>query len=212
VALDREALTRAEPGKAVRLLQIVAACASGAERLSRPARAEGLLARLKAGEAFIATLGGARIEAGAGQVTVEREAGEAARGGLQPLVLERSEPTVWDGRFEIMADEQGLVVETLRGRAARLDREDRAVLRAVPAAARPALPVWRRLDEFAAPPRLALAAPHAHLGYNSVRCRPLCEERLAAATGVVTTEAKVGTMARMVYLPLPPYVEAGSKD
>jgi tRNA(Ile)-lysidine synthase len=212
VALDREGLTRAEPGQAVRLLQIAAACASGAERLSRPARAVGLLARLKAGEAFVATLGGARIEAGAGQVAMEREAGEAARGGLQPLALEAGAAAVWDGRFEVAADPAGLVVEALCGKAVRLNPENRVVLRGVPAAARPALPVWRKLDDFAAPPRLALAAPHAHLGYNIVRCRPLCEGRMAAATGVVTTEARIGSLARMVYLPLPPYVEAGSKD
>jgi tRNA(Ile)-lysidine synthase len=212
VALDRDGLMRAEPGRAVRLLQIIAACASGAERLSRPARAEGLLARLKAGETFVATLGGARIEAVARQVNVEREAGEAARGGLQSLVLERGAPAIWDGRFEVIADQLDLVVEALRGQVARLDPEDRAVLRAVPAAARPALPVWRRLGDFVAAPRLALAAPHAHLGYNNVRCRALCEERLAGATGIVPTESKIGTMARMVYLPLPPYVEAGSKD
>jgi tRNA(Ile)-lysidine synthase len=212
IALDREGLGRAEPGQAVRLLQIAAVCASGAERLSRPARAEGVLARLKAGEAFVATLGGARIEAGAEQVAVEREAGEAARGGLRPLALEAGAVAVWDGRFEILADQAGFVVEDLRGKVVRLNPEDRAVLRGVPAAARPALPIWRRLDDFAAPPRLALAAPHAHLGYKDARCRPLCEGRMAAATGVVTTEASVGSIARMVCLPLPPYVEAGSKD
>jgi tRNA(Ile)-lysidine synthase len=95
--LDRQALMRAEPGQALRLLQIAAVCVSGAERLSRPARAAGLLARLKATERFVATLGGARIEATAEQLILERDAGEAARGGLAPLALEaggsRSPPT-----------------------------------------------------------------------------------------------------------------------
>ena len=212
VALDREGLMRAEPGRAVRLLQIAAVCASGAERLSRPARAEALLARLKAGERFVATLGGARIDAGAGGIAVEREAGEAARGGLQPLVAEPGGQAVWDGRFEITADQAGLVVEALDGQGARLDLEGRAFLKGVPVAARAALPVWRQVDDFAAPPRLAVAAPRSHLGYNNVRCRPLCNERLKAATGVVPTEAKIETPPRMVCLPLPPYVGAGSKD
>ena len=211
VALDREGLIRAEPGLAVRLLQIAAVCVSGSERLSRPARAESLLARLKAGESFVATLGGARIDAGAGEIAVEREAGEAARGGLQPLVVEPAAPAAWDGRFEITAD-RAVLVEALRGQAARLDPANRDFLKGVSAAARAALPVWRQVDDFAAPPRLALAAPHSHLGYNNVRCRPLCEERLKAATGVVPTEAKIGTPPRMVCLPLPPYVGAGSKD
>ena len=119
---------------------------------------------------------------------------------------------MWDGRFEIAADRPGLVIEALRGQAARLDPRDRAILAQVPAAARPALPLWRNAGDFASPPRLALAAPHTHLECNGVRCRPLCEERLAAAAGATTTEAMLGTIARMVYLPLPPYVEAGSKD
>ena len=212
VTLDRTGLARVERGQAVRLLQIAAVCASGAERLSRPARAEGLLARLKAGDEFVATLGGARIEAGAERVAVEREAGEAARGGLRPLVLAAGAPAVWDGRFEFAADRAGVVVEALRGQASRLEPEDRAALKAVPAAARPALPVWRRPDDFAAPTRLAFVAPHSHLGHNGVRCRALCEERMAGVAGGVTAEAQIGSIARMVYLPLPPYVGAGSKD
>ena len=212
VVLEREGLMRAEPGHAVHLLQIAAACASGAERLSRPDRAEGLLARLAIETAFTTTLGGARIEAHAGRVVLEREAGEAARGGLAPVALEAGIPAVWDGRFEITADRPGLVVEALRGQAARLDPSDRAALAGMPAAARPALPLWRMLDDPAAPPRLALGRAHAHIGCNGVRCRALCEERLAAAAGLVASEAEIGTNARMANSPLPSYVEAGSKD
>lgn len=210
--LDREGLTRAEPAEALRLLQAAAACVSGAERLPRPGRAEGLLARLKAGETFIATLGGARIEADGGQVALEREAGEAARGGLAPLALEAGTPLVWDGRFEIATDRPGLGVEALRGQGARLDPRDRAALAGFPAAARPALPLWRNLDDDGSPPRLALAAARAHLQCNEVRCRALCGERLAAAAGVVTKEAEIETNARMADARLPSYVEAGIKD
>jgi len=167
---------------------------------------------VSAGEAFTATLGGARIEADPDRVVLEREAGEAARGGLRPLVLEAGTPMVWDGRFEISADRPGLVVEALRGQAARLDPEDRALLARVPASARPALPLWRKLDDRAVSPRLALALPHAHLRYNGVRWRALCEERLAAATGVVAREVQIGTNPHMAHLPIPPYVEAGIKD
>jgi tRNA(Ile)-lysidine synthase len=217
VVIDRRGLTRAEPGQARRLLQIGAVCASGAERLSRPGRVQGLLARLMAGETFVATLGGARIEADPDRVVLEREAGEAARGGLGPLALEAGMPMVWDGRFEIVADRPGLVVEALSGRAARLAPEDRAVLRGIPTSSRPALPLWRKLDDRASPPRLALAALHPHLRHNGVRCRALCEERLAAAAGVVAREVQIGeiqigTNPHMAHLPVSPYVEAGSKD
>lgn len=212
VVLDRAGLTRAEPGAALHLLQAAAVCVSGSERLSRPGRAEGLLARIAAGQAFVAALGGARIEAGAGRVVLEREAGEAARGGLAPLALPAGAPTVWDGRFEITADRPGLVVEALRGQGSRLDPRDRAALAGAPAAARPALPVWRKLDDPGSPPRLALAGTHAHLQCYGVRCRALSGERLAAAAGVVTIEADIGTNARMADVRLPSYVETGSKD
>jgi tRNA(Ile)-lysidine synthase len=210
--IDRQDLMRAEPGRAIRLLQIAAACVSGVERLSRPPRAAGVLARLKTEQAFVATLGGARIESVQDRLVLEREAGEAARGGLAPLPLEAGRPVVWDGRFEIVADQPGLVVEALRGQGSRLGPDDRAALAGIPAAARPALPLWRKLDDRVAPPRLAVAPPHPHLRYNGVRCRVLCEERLAAASGAVTREAEIGAIPHMAYLPVPPYVEAGSKD
>jgi tRNA(Ile)-lysidine synthase len=212
VALDRPRLLRADPGEVLRLLQAAAVCVSGAERLSRPARAEGLLARLNAAQAFVATLGGARIEVDADRVVLEREAGEAARGGLAPMVLRSGAPMVWDGRFEMTAEKPDLMVEALRGRGAQLDAGDRAVLVGIPAAARPALPLWRNLDDHSSSPRLALAIPRAHLQCNDVRCRALCGERLAAAGGVVTKEAEIGTNARMADAGLPSYVEAGSKD
>jgi tRNA(Ile)-lysidine synthase len=145
-------------------------------------------------------------------VVLEREAGEAARGGLRPLALEAGKPMVWDGRFEITADRPGLVIEPLRGRAAILGPEDRAHLARLPASARPALPLWRKLDDAAGPPRLALAAPHAHLQDNGVRCQALSQERLAAAAGVVAREVQIGTNPHMAHLPVSPYVEAGSKD
>jgi tRNA(Ile)-lysidine synthase len=212
VALDRSYLTRAGAETSLRLMQIAAACAAGAEDLPRPGRAERPLTRIQAGEAFAATLGGARVEASADTVVLEREAGEAARGGLQPVTLDHAIPSVWDGRFECPPGRKGLRVEALRGQGARLDPKDRAVVHAIPASARPALPLWRNLDDPDAPPRLALAAPHAHLGENGVRCLSLCEARLAAAVGVVTREADIGTNPRMAHLPLPPYVEAGRKD
>ncbi|HEY4031251.1 MAG TPA: tRNA lysidine(34) synthetase TilS [Caulobacteraceae bacterium] len=212
VVIDRQRLTRADAGQALRLLQATAVCVSGAERLSRPGRAEGLLARLAAGRAFVASLGGARIEAGPDHVALEREAGEAARGGLAPLTLRAGAPTVWDGRFEMVAQQPGLGVEALRGQGARLEPCDRAALSGVPAAARPSLPLWRNLDDDGASPRLALAIPRAHLEYNGVRCRALGGERLAAAAGVVTREAEIGTNARMANAGLPSYVGTGSKD
>jgi tRNA(Ile)-lysidine synthase len=212
VALDREGLARAGQAEALRLLQLAAACASGFESLPRPGRANGVLERIRAGETFVASLGGARIEAGPHEVLTHREPGEAERGGLTPLALEAGRPAVWDGRFEIEADRHGLMVRALRGQAARLDAADRALLAGVCASARPALPVLRKLGGFSEPPRLALAGTRAHIDGYGFCCRALCEERLAGAAGLVTKEAEVGTIARMANARRPSYLETGSKD
>lgn len=212
VTVDRLGLLSAAPDQVLRLMQLAAACASGAEGLARPGRARSLLARLTLEKAFVATLCGARIMADAGAVTFEREAGEMERGGLEPIVVEAGQTEVWDGRFEIAAGSAGLRVEALRGHAARLEALDRAAMLEVPASARPGLPVIRRLDEPQATPRLALMDARAHIDPGSSSCRALCEDRLAAATGLVTCETEIGTIARMANSLRPPYVRVGSKD
>ncbi len=211
VVLDRQGLLRAAPDQAVRLLQMSIACASGSPGPARQGRASRILARLLQGEGFAASLGGARIEAGADEVAVEREAGEADRGGLRPIVLAAGQTQVWDGRFEVSTGREPARIEALRGQAGRLDPRDRAAVLSVAASARPGLPVFRSMGIDDAP-RLALAGPGAHVGNNSVRCRALCEARLASANGLVTREADIWPLARMAKSPPPPYVVAGSKD
>jgi tRNA(Ile)-lysidine synthase len=210
--IDRRGLLDAPPDQALRLLQMAAACASGAEGLARPARARGLMARLRRGERFVASLCGARIEAGPEHLSLEREAGEAERGGLEPVVLDPERPQVWDGRFDVRAPTPGWRVEALRGQTARLNVRDRAALLGVAVSARPALPVFRSVEDQAAPPRLALAGSGPHLGPEGFGCRTLAGERMAAAAGLVTREDQCGTIARMADSLRPPYVEAGCKD
>jgi tRNA(Ile)-lysidine synthase len=212
VVIDREGLIQAPPDQAVRLVQMAAACVSGAKGLARPGRALGLMARLTSGERFVASLCGARIEAGAQDLLLEREAGEADRGGLAPIDLDPGTSQVWDGRFEVMAQAGRWRVEALRGQAARLGPRDRAAVLGVAVSARPALPVFRSVEDLTAPPRLALAGSDPHVGLEGLGCRPLAGERLAAAAGLVTREEQCGTIPRMANSLRPPYVEAGSKD
>ena len=205
VVIDRRGLLAAEPDQALRLLQICAACASGAEGLARPARARSVMGRLQQGEDFASSLAGARIEAGPDRVAVEREAGEAERGGLEPLVVEPGQTTVWDGRFEISAGRGALRVEALRGQSARLGERDRAAMLGVAVSGRPALPVFRPVDDQGTAPRLALTGLGAHIDLEGPTCRTLCEARLAAAAGRVKTElgigeAESGTITRMANL------------
>ena len=212
IAIDRQGLLAAPSEHALRLRQIAAACASGEEGLARPGRARGLMARLAQGERFVASLCGARIEAGVRDLSLEREAGEAERGGLEPVMLDPGCPQVWDGRFEVWSPEAGWRVEALRGQAARLNDRDRASVLGVAVSARPALPVFRSVEDPSAPPRLALGGPDPHIGPEGFGCRPLVAGRLAAAAGLVTREHDCGTIARMANSLRPPYVEAGSKD
>lgn len=207
VEIDRKGLVGAPPDQALRLLQLSAVCASGAGGLARPGRARGVLGRLAGGEAFTASLAGARIEAGPDRVALEREAGEAERGGLAPLDLAPGQAAVWDGRFEFSGTRKVLRVEALRGQAARLEPRDRAVMLGVAVSARPALPVFRAVDDLGGPPRLAMAGAGAHIDEDGLCCRALCEERLAAASGLVTREAEIGPIARMANPLLPSYVE-----
>ena len=140
-----------------------------------------LAERVNSEEPFTATLSGARIEADADAVRFMRNAGEGARGGLAPLNLTGGEPAVWDGRFEITADRSGLTVTALKGHAARLPAAEREALKAIPAAARPALPVLVHPFGAVTCPLLA-RAPTAQV-------RSLVLERFSAAVGLVEREA-----------------------
>lgn len=212
--IDRSALLAADPGQALRLLQIAAACASGAQALARPTRAKNLLARLRAGERFVATLAGARIEASAASISLCREAGEAARGGLAPLALPIGQPAVWDGRYEFTARDEGLSVEALRGQAARLAPPDAARLRTFPAPVRPSLPVLRSRNDPEDTIRLALTWNDHHIEATQgveASVLTLAPHRFAAAAGLVAEEIEIGTIADMANPPAPPYVEAEAR-
>ena len=159
-------------------------CAAGTERPPRGARLTRLIERLRSGEAFTATLAGARVEAGQ-DVLVCRDAGEAARGGLAPLTLAPGETGVWDGRWEITAGAAPLSVVALKGRASSLSPAQRLWLADVPAAARPALPLILR--HGAAPTPVALDGPDL-AAEGGERARPLVLDRFKAAVGLYDQE------------------------
>jgi len=159
-------------------------CAAGTATPPRGDRLQRLVDRLRSGETFTATLAGARIEASADGVLFLRDAGEIARGSLTPVAVGKRvcEPVVWDGRFEIVGDRPGLVVQALAGHAARLPRAEQRALKAVPASARPSLPVVVG-DGTLSCPILAVD--------RSVRVRALALTRFEAAVGVVDSEPGV---------------------
>jgi len=169
-------------------LAMACLCVGGTERPPRGDRVQALMARLRAGEAFTATLAGARLQAIAGQdrLMLCREAGEVARGGLADLDLLPGETGLWDGRYGFSALEGALRITALRGRAAGLPRGQREALRAIPAPARGALPAVLALDGTVRCPVLGGPglAPQTGLGFEV-----LFLERFRASIGLIDQES-----------------------
>ncbi|HYC69294.1 MAG TPA: tRNA lysidine(34) synthetase TilS [Brevundimonas sp.] len=166
-------------GISTRALAAVLVCAGGGDRPPRGDRLERIVQRLRSGEAFTASLSGARVIAG-DQVLVTREAGEFTRRPRPPLPLPPGIETVWDGRWAITAVEPGWNVVAAAGHMATLSRDDRARLNALPAPVRGAWPVLIRNDPGA--PVLAGSVATA---------RSLVEERLALALDRMTHETEL---------------------
>jgi tRNA(Ile)-lysidine synthase len=99
---------------------------------------------------------------------------------LEGEALSIDRPVVWDGRYEVIAIQPGLIVRPLQGLAARLSAEQRQALKALPAAARPGLPAILAPDGTISCPILA--------GSKTTRARCLVMDRFEAATGRVDQE------------------------
>lgn len=143
--------------------------------------------RLAAGEVFIATLAGARIEASTTGVGIFREAGELSRRGFEPLPLPQNRTVVFDGRFELTATAPDLVALALRGNAARLPEDQRRALKSLPAAARTGLPVVTDGGALWTCPILAVSP--------FVRAQALVQTRFDAALGRIAGEANAQSVA-----------------
>jgi tRNA(Ile)-lysidine synthase len=155
-------------------------CAAGTTRPPRGDSLSRIARQLRDSDPFVATLAGARIEVGSTEITLMRDAGEIARGGLAPVTLESGRAAVWDGRFELQAAGPGLTVRPLAGLAAKLPESQRRRLSTLPAAARPTLPVLVDAEGNLSCPILAGASP--------VRVRALAMARFEAAVGRVDRE------------------------
>lgn len=146
---------------------------SGGTTPPRRTRLAALYARIDAGEAFTATLCGARVDASDGRAFITREPGRA---GLPEATLAPGSTLIWDGRFEISSD-CAARVGPLKGWMSGLSDADRAAARALPASARSALPVLFRDDD-----------PRPVLAWRGGRTRCLVAGRLLAAVGGIRHE------------------------
>lgn len=159
-----------------RSLAMACVSAGGGERLPRGEAVRRLFSRIGTGERFAATLAGARIHAG-DHIAIGRDAGRIRPG---PQTVPVGRPLVWDGRFEVVAHEPGVVVRPLAGLASRIDKPSRSGAGAFAPWARRALPVLMRADGKVTCPILAQDA------FGSVRA--LVEGRLRAACGGIARE------------------------
>ncbi|RAK61677.1 tRNA lysidine(34) synthetase TilS [Phenylobacterium hankyongense] len=180
LSIARTALRQASLETAHRLVALAAVCAGGGDRTPGRGALDRVLALLRGDADVTATLAGARIEADGREVRFLREAGETARGGLSPVALRADEPAVWDGRFELTATRDGLEARALAGLSRRLPDAQRRALAALPAPARPGLPVVVDASGAVSCPLLA--------DEGGVIVRSLVQDRLLAAAGLVERE------------------------
>ncbi len=147
---------------------------SGQSTPPRGPRLAALHARLASAAAATATLTGARVQTDGDRLLITREPG---RGGLPDALLPPNAPAVWDRRFEITAPSPGWRAGPLHGRMAALSPADQAIVKQLPASARPALPVLFRDDD-----------PRPRLAWSVAETRCLVAGRLIAAVGGIGHE------------------------
>jgi len=177
IQLDRRTLADAAPRAAARLLAVAVTCAGGQASPPRGRRLAALSERLRGDDAFTATLGGAKVSAGA-QIVIVREPG---RSGLEQLRVGAGQCGVWDGRFEVSAGDRPVVIQALGGRFKALSDKALRALHAIEAPRRPVLPLLERADRPPTCPILAEA--------SDVCVKPLVPARFWAACGTILKEA-----------------------
>jgi tRNA(Ile)-lysidine synthase len=153
-------------------------CAGGTSRPPRTDKLDRLVAHLRSGKPFTATLAGARIESDGDAAVFMRDSG---RSGLVEQRFPGAKARVWDGRFEIVADAP-VMVRPLKGLLKQLPKAQQAVLGSIPAAARQTLPAIFGEDGVSCP--ILAEVP-------LVRVRALAMARFEAAAGLVDREPAV---------------------
>lgn len=158
-------------------------CAGGGQVPPRGRKVLAIRARLQSGEAFVASLSGARIEAAGRTLRIFREAGALSRTGTEPMMLIPGQAQVWDGRFELTTRTAGLSVRALRGYLKRLPPGETARLKDLPPDVRPSLPLILGPEGPGCP--ILAQSP-------SVTVRDLVPDRYLSSIGAICREAAIG--------------------
>jgi len=187
LSIAAQALADAAEPASRAFLSAAVVCACGGDRPPRGEALDRLMRTLALRRDFVTNLGGARVQAQGGVVRFTREAGDMRRDGVAAQSTPVGGEIVWDGRFALQARAPGMIVRTLGGIATRLSRNERSALRRVSPAARGALiAVVDARGRVTCP---ILAAD------RRVEARSLVMPRMAAALGVVQTEAAIWRVA-----------------
>lgn len=200
LAVEKD-LIRLSRDASARALSAALVCAGGGERPPRGERLRAVADRLRSGDAFTATLCGARIEAAGANVFVSRETGEFRRAARRPLPLDAGLETIWDGRWALTVAEPGWSVVPAVGRLGVLSDADRAVLRPLPPAVRGGRPVLIRN-----------APDAAVLAETAGKARALVEARLASALDGMTHERELWVHAHGATPPNPLFSDGTSSN
>ncbi len=175
ITLARAALRAVAPADARRFVALASVCAGGGERRPATARIARATDALRGEGSVVATLAGARLEADATDIRIFREAGEAARGGLAAIDLRPGRAEVWDGRFELTADAASQA-RRLAGLTRQLPSDQQRALKAIPAAARGALPAKVTPEGVVICPALtggdSLVGPRLRAAAGLIDCEP----------------------------------------
>lgn len=181
IHLPRKALRAAPLDEVVRVLALACVCAGGGERRPATERLRRLADALHGDAPFVATLAGARIEAGDIDVDIFREAGEFHRRSAPPMALPANLDVVWDGRYAVTARRDGLTMRPVAGVAARLPPQEQALLSQTPASRRGSGPAVIYPDGAVS---LALVGRAG----DDVEIAPIVRGRFEAAAGLVQRE------------------------
>ena len=177
LALPRASLRQVNLQTIRALTGIACLCVSGGSRPPRTEPLDRLVDRLLGDDDVVATLAGARVEADMVQVRFMRNPGELARRRVGPMPLRAGLATVWDGRY-VLTTEMPAEVVALQGHMTELSKAARKPLKALPVAARGALPLVHAGNAFC--PILE--------DVSGFKITYLIPDRFRAATGLVTFE------------------------
>ena len=175
--LDRQALRETTGEIAGMLVGRACLCAGGGSQPPKSSRLNRLTDALRGRDGLISTLAGCRVNADHDSIFWTRNSGDICRVGHGQLPVESGLASVWDGRFEVIAN-RPVTIAPMAGHASSLSPTAKRGLNSLARAARPSLPVV--LGKPVEAPTLEAT--------TGIRVTDLTWHRFLAACGCVSQE------------------------